>query len=192
MRSSNNRSDNNRNRSAKDKLKLADKVLSNIVPIAEYVVDDVRNSMGSWGFENLIGIPIRDYCLVGMAEWQLRKSMYLNAVERQITLDMAGDSASGISNKVSDEFYKHAYTYSQDNNYVLNYQRSAKNGGTRVGIDDNFINDYTDGNQLYKRSINLYPDENNSGNVNFLDDSKWSINEQNRNKYSILRKTIVQ
>ena len=43
MRSSNNRSDNNRNRSAKDKLKLADKVLSNIVPIAEYVVDDVRN-----------------------------------------------------------------------------------------------------------------------------------------------------
>ena len=189
MRSSNNRSDNNRNRSAKDKLKLADKVLSNIVPIAEYVVDDVRNSMGSWGFENLIGIPIRDYCLVGMAEWQLRKSMYLNAVERQITLDMVGDTASGISNKVSDEFYKHAYTYSQDNNYVLNYQRSAKNGGTRVGIDDNFINDYTDGNQLYKRSINLYPDENNSGNVNFLDDSKWSINEQNRNKYSILRKT---
>ena len=92
-----------------DVLKTGDDILRNVVPIAEQVVDKVRRNTGGWGYEALFQTPIGSYCLVDMADWQMRKHMFLTMAEKDITLDMIGDSTTGISNVVSDEVYKYTY-----------------------------------------------------------------------------------
>ena len=170
-------------------LKVVDDRLRNVVPIAEQVVDKVRRNNGGWGFEGMLTTPISDYCLIEMANWQLYKHMYLNWAEKGITLDMVSDSVTGISNKVSDEFYKYDYTYTQDNNYINDYQREAKFTATSAGYVDDNVQDYHNHNQLYGHSINVYPDEENSGRDKFTEDKKWNTYDANHNKNSIINKT---
>ena len=173
-------------------IKDADNVLKNIVPIAEHVVDKVRNNtidIGGWGFETMLSTPINNYCLVEMGDWQLRKHMFLSWAEKQITLDMIGDSISGISNKVSDEVYKSYHSYNKPNNYIEEYQREAKFTTTREGRTDDNQQNYTNHNQLYGTSVNVYPDDDNTGHSKFTENQKWDYYQANRNRNSIIYKT---
>ena len=166
-------------------INTADKILANIVPVAENVVDKVRRNMGGWGFETMLTTPISSYCMIEMANWQLYKHLYLSWAEKGITLDMIADSATGISNKVSDEFYKYDYLYTMGNNYVDDYQRDAKYTTTRA-FD---VIDGTTHRNNYGKNVNVYPDEDNTGNDKFTDNLKWNYYEANRNKNSIINKT---
>ena len=170
-------------------IKNVDNTLRNIVPITEHVVNKVRRNTGGWGFDAMLMTPISDYCLVDMGDWQMRKAMFLNMAEKDITLDLIADSVTGISNKVSDESYKYDYSYAQENNYLNNYQREAKYTTTREGRTDNNIQNYMNHNELYGQSVNVYPDEDNTGTVNFTEDSKWNFYDANRNRNSIIYKT---
>lgn len=170
-------------------IKNVDNTLRNIVPITEHVVNKVRRNTGGWGFDAMLMTPISDYCLVDMGDWQMRKAMFLNMAEKDITLDLIADSVTGISNKVSDESYKYDYSYAQENNYLNNYQREAKYTTTREGRTDNNIQNYVNHNELYGQSVNVYPDEDNTGTVNFTEDSKWNFYDANRNRNSIIYKT---
>lgn len=165
-----------------------DYTLTNIIPIAEGVVNKVRNSVGSWGFEGILNTPIDDYCLIDMADWQLRKNMFLNIVEKNVTLDILGDSVTGITNRISGETYDYRYTYTEGNNY-LDYQNVAKLSTTREGYTSNNVQNYVDHNQLYSNTTNLYPDEDNSGTDKFSNNKKWMYYEGNNNRNSIIYKT---
>ena len=168
-------------------LKTGDNILRNVVPIAEQVTNKIRSGigMGSWGYEAMLTTPISSYCMIDMANWQLYKHMYINWAERGITLDMVGDSASGISNKVSDEVYKYYHTYNDGNNYIEDYQRDAKFTTTRA--HDNV--DKKTHNYNYGTNVNVYPDEDNTGNNKFTENKKWNYYDANRNRNSIIAKT---
>ena len=170
-------------------IKNVDNTLRNIVPITEHVVNKVRRNTGGWGFDAMLMTPISDYCLVDMGDWQMRKAMFLNMAEKDITLDLIADSVTGISNKVSDESYKYDYSYAHENNYLNNYQREAKYTTTREGKTDNNIQNYMNHNELYGQSVNVYPDEDNTGTAKFTEDSKWNFYDANRNRNSIIYKT---
>ena len=172
-----------------DVLKTGDDILRNVVPIAEQVVDKVRRNTGGWGYEALFQTPIGSYCLVDMADWQMRKHMFLRMAEKDITLDMIGDSTTGISNVVSDEVYKYTYSYSEPNSYIENYQRDAKHTTTREGYTNDNIQNYRNHNQLYGESVNVYPDEDNTGTDRFTEDRKWNFYNANKNRNSIIYKT---
>ena len=166
-------------------IKNVDKTLRNVVPIAEHVVDKVRRSTGIWGFEGMLTTPISSYCLVEMGDWQLRKHMFLSWAEKQTTLDMIGDSITGVSSKISDEVYKSYHTYNEGNNYIEDYQREAKYTTTRE-VDS--VDKVTHKNN-YGTNINVYPDDDNTGNDKFTDSQKWDYYEPNRNRNSIINKT---
>ena len=170
-------------------IKNVDNTLRNIVPITEHVVNKVRRNTGGWGFDAMLMTPISDYCLVDMGDWQMRKAMFLNMAEKDITLDLIADSVTGISNKVSDESYKYDYSYAQENNYLNNYQREAKYTTTREGRTDNNIQNYVNHNELYGQSVNVYPDDDNTGTAKFTEDRKWDFYDANRNRNSIIYKT---
>ena len=172
-------------RNATDALKVADNILTNIVPITGQVVNKVRKSIGSWGYETMLSTPIESYCLTEMGEWQLYKQMYLSRMEREITLDMIGDSTSGISNKVSDEIYKYYHTYNDGNNYIEDYQKEAGRVTTRL----NNVSDAKTYKNNYGKLTNLYPDDDGVGNDLFTEDQKWEYFVPNNNKNSILAKT---
>ena len=148
-------------------IKNVGNTLRSIVPITEHVVNKVRRNTGGWGFDAMLMTPISDYCLVDMGDWQMRKAMFLNMAEKDITLDLIADSVTGISNKVSDESYKYDYSYAHENNYLNNYQREAKYTTTREGKTDNNIQNYMNHNELYGQSVNVYPDEDNTGTAKF-------------------------
>ena len=166
-------------------IRNVDNTLRNIVPITEHVVDKVRENTGIWGFEAMLTTPINNYCLVEMGDWQLRKHMFLSLAEKQTTLDMIGDSITGISNKISDEVYKSYHTYNEGNNYIEEYQREAKDTTTRAL---NSVDKITHNNH-YGTNVNLYPDEENTGNNKFTDNLKLSFYDANRNRNSIIYKT---
>lgn len=170
-------------------IKDVDSTLRNIVPIAGHVVNKVRRNTGGWGFDAMLMTPISDYCLIDMADWQMRKSMFLSLAEKNITLDLIGDSVSGITHKISDEVYKYDYSYAQENNYINNYQREAQYTTTREGKTDNNEQNYKNHNQLYGTSVNVYPDDDDTGNNLFTEDAKWETYEANRNRNSIIYKT---
>lgn len=170
-------------------IKNVDNTLRYIVPITEHVVNKVRRNTGGWGFDAMLMTPISDYCLVDMGDWQMRKAMFLNMAEKDITLDLIADSVTGISNKVSDESYKYDYSYAQENNYLNNYQREAKYTTTREGRTDNNIQNYVNHNELYGQSVNVYPDDDNTGTAKFTEDRKWNFYDANRNRNSIIYKT---
>ncbi len=172
-----------------DALKTGDEILRNVVPISRGIVDKVRKNSGGWGYEVLLQTPIENYCLVDMGDWQMRKAMFLNLAEKDITLDLVADSVTGISNKVSDEAYKYDYSYAQENNYLNTYQREAKHTTTKEGYTSDNIQNYRNHNQLYGESVNVYPDEDNTGRDNFTIDKKWDFYNANRNRNSIIYKT---
>ena len=166
-----------------------DRTLKNIVPITEHIIDKTQRNTSGWGFQTMLTTPIDSYCLVEMGDWQLRKHMFLSWAEKQITLDMIGDSITGVSNKISDEVYKYYHSYNQGNNYVEEYQRDAKFTTTREGYNDDNIQNYGNHNELYGRSVNVYPDEDNTGHTKFTEEKKWDFYEANHNKNSIIHKT---
>lgn len=166
-------------------IKKVDNVLRNVVPITESIVNRVRGNIGSWGFVEMLTTPIENYCLTEMGDWQLRKHMLLNLIERQTTIDMIGDSVSGISNKVSDEVYKNYHSYNDGNNYIEDYQREAKFTTTR----NHTYSDRISYNNNYGSNVNIYPDENNTGYGKNFFQQRWDDFEGNRNRNSIINKT---
>jgi len=152
-------------------------------------VNKSKRSLSSWGFETMLTTPISSYCLVDMADWQLRKSAFISTVERDVTLDIVGNSVTGIANKVSDEIYRYNYSYTEGNNYINDFQKDASSSTTREGYTNNTFQNYNNHNQLYGESFNVYPDEDNTGTDKFTDDRKWNYYEGNKNRNSIIRKT---
>ena len=141
-------------------------------------------------FDALLTTPIDNYCLIPMADYQLVKHMMLNKMNRDITIfSVGGDSVSGLSHKITPEIHKYEYSYTDDNNYVKQYQRSAKETTTRVGWRNDNIQNYTNHNQIYGQTINVYPDDDDRGIMNFTENEKWETYPENRNPNSILKKT---
>lgn len=141
-------------------------------------------------FDALLSTSIDNYCLIPMADYQLKKHMMLNKMNKDITLfAITGDSISGISNKITPELYKHEYSYTDSNDYVRQYQRTAKETTTRIGWHNDTIQNYVNHNQIYGQTINVYPDDDDSGTMGFTNEEKWETYEENRNPNSILKKT---
>lgn len=181
----------------KDLEKLGTNTLKTLNTVNNIVNDLTSNNRvvagGYMSFDALMETPISDYCLVSMADYQLRKYMMLNMYMRDITLS-ATPQTYGIGNLLSNEISN--YTYAENNNYLNEYQKTdAKNSTTRVGKQNDNIQNYGGGsnkyfsNKLYSQAYNLFPDENDSGTANFTEAEKWATYEANTNRNSILRKT---
>ena len=94
--------------------------------IDNIVSDITRRSMSQGSvknFEIFLTTPIENYCLIDMADFQLQRHMLMNLMQKDNLIYLIGNSVSGISNKVSDETYDYNYSYTQDNNYLENFQR---------------------------------------------------------------------
>lgn len=141
-------------------------------------------------FEIFLTTPIDNYCLIDMADFQLQRHMLMNLAQKDNLIYLIGNSVSGISNKVSDETYDYNYSYTQDNNYLENFQRyDAKETTTRSGWRNDNIQNYVNHNQVYGETINVYPDDDDTGTGNFTESEKWDSYTPNRNPNSILKKT---
>ena len=141
-------------------------------------------------FEIFLTTPIDNYCLIDMADFQLQRHMLMNLAQKDNLIYLIGNSVSGISNKVSDETYDYNYSYTQDNNYLENFQRyDAKETTTRSGWRNDNIQNYVNHNQIYGETINVYPDDDDTGTGNFTESEKWDSYTPNRNPNSILKKT---
>lgn len=141
-------------------------------------------------FEIFLTTPIDNYCLIDMADFQLQRHMLMNLAQKDNLIYLIGNSVSGISNKVSDETYDYNYSYTQDNNYLENFQRyDAKETTTRSGWRNDNIQNYVNHNQVYGETINVYPDDDDTGTGNFTESEKWDSYIPNRNPNSILKKT---
>ena len=141
-------------------------------------------------FEIFLTTPIDNYCLIDMADFQLQRHMLMNLAQKDNLIYLIGNSVSGISNKVSDETYDYNYSYTQDNNYLENFQRyDAKETTTRSGWRNDNIQNYVNHNQIYGETINVYPDDDDTGTGNFTESEKWDSYIPNRNPNSILKKT---
>lgn len=159
-----------------------DRAIGSIVPTAGRIVGSVkRDVFGSWGFDSMLMTPIQDYCLVEMGDWKMRMSMLMNLIERNTTLGMVADSVSGISRKVSDETYAYEHSYTDGNDYLDDFQRHASETTTRVRLN----NDRSTHNSNYGTDVNLYYDDNGTGEFSQKTESEYANTDRN----SILRKT---
>ena len=144
---------------------------------------------GAENLEVFLTTPIDKYCLIDMADYQLRRHLLMSLKQKKNIFNFIGNSVSGISNKVSVEVNDYDYTYTNGNNYIDDYQKNdAKKSSTRIGLNTNNKN-YTNHNQIYGQTINLYPDDDDTGSGDFYDTQKWDTYEENRNVNSILKKT---
>ena len=144
---------------------------------------------GAENLEVFLTTPIDKYCLIDMADYQLRRHLLMSLKQKKNIFNFIGNSVSGISNKVSVEVNDYDYTYTNGNNYIDDYQKNdAKKSATRIGLNTNNKN-YTNHNQIYGQTINLYPDDDDTGSGDFYDTQKWNTYKENRNANSILKKT---
>lgn len=144
---------------------------------------------GAENLEVFLTTPIDKYCLIDMADYQLRRHLLMSLKQKKNIFNFIGNSVSGISNKVSVEVNDYDYTYTNGNNYIDDYQKNdAKKSATRIGLNTSNKN-YTNHNQIYGQTINLYPDDDDTGNGDFYDTQKWNTYGGNRNVNSILKKT---
>ena len=144
---------------------------------------------GAENLEVFLTTPIDKYCLIDMADYQLRRHLLMSLKQKKNIFNFIGNSVSGISNKVSVEVNDYDYTYTNGNNYIDDYQKNdAKKSTTRIGLNTSNKN-YTNHNQIYGQTINLYPDDDDTGNGDFYDTQKWNTYRENRNVNSILKKT---
>ena len=161
--------------------------------IDDTVRDITRKTMSQGSvknFEIFLTTPIENYCLIDMADFQLQRHMLMNLMQKDNLIYLIGNSVSGISNKVSDETYDYNYSYTQDNNYLENFQRyDAKETTTRSGWRNDNIQKYVNHNQIYGETINIYPDDDDTGTGKFIESEKWDSYQPNRNPNSILKKT---
>lgn len=161
--------------------------------IDDTVRDITRKTMSQGSvknFEIFLTTPIENYCLIDMADFQLQRHMLMNLMQKDNLIYLIGNSVSGISNKVSDETYDYNYSYTQDNNYLENFQRyDAKETTTRSGWRNDNIQNYVNHNQVYGETINVYPDDDDTGTGKFTESEKWDSYIPNRNPNSILKKT---
>ena len=161
--------------------------------IDDTVRDITRKTMSQGSvknFEMFLTTPIENYCLIDMADFQLQRHMLMNLMQKDNLIYLMGNSVSGISNKVSDETYDYDYSYTQDNNYLENFQRyDAKETTTRSGWRNDNIQNYVNHNQVYGETINVYPDDDDTGTGKFTESEKWDSYIPNRNPNSILKKT---
>lgn len=112
--------------------------------------------------------------------------MNLNANEHDITLDATGIDATGDSAKVKNEYLKE-YEYADGSNYYKNYVNTVRTN-QNVGDETTLLQTQSETqnysglhNEIYESTVNLYPDEENTGTFS----NKW-ITE---NQESLLFKT---
>lgn len=139
-------------------------------------------------FSIVMNTPIGGFCdLNGRNYAYMLNLMNLNNLIHDERLEYIGDDAffNGDSSKVSN--LAKSYSYSEDSNYLVNFV--DKKGTSEVGQTKIFTTDenrrpvnYTNHNQLYETTENLYPDDNDTGTFS----NKW---EKDTNKNSILYKT---
>lgn len=161
--------------------------------IDDTVRDITRRTMSQGSvknFEMFLTTPIENYCLIDMADFQLQRHMLMNLMQKDNLIYLMGNNVSGISNKVSDETYYYDYSYTQGNNYLEDYQRyDAKETTTRTGWRNDNIQNYVNHNQVYGETINVYPDDDDTGTHRFIESEKWDSYLPNRNPNSIIKKT---
>lgn len=161
--------------------------------IDDTVRDITRRTMSQGSVKNFdifLTTPIENYCLIDMADFQLQRHMLMNLMQKDNLIYLMGNNVSGISNKVSDETYYYDYSYTQGNNYLEDYQRyDAKETTTRTGWRNDNIQNYVNHNQVYGETINVYPDDDDTGTHRFIESEKWDSYLPNRNPNSIIKKT---
>lgn len=141
-------------------------------------------------FETLWNTPIEEYCANDMGYNQMLRLMNLNAQMRETISNNLGNGVLDGVNKVSDETYEYDYTYTDEVNYLNNYQRTdASKTTTSVDERNDNMQNYNSHNRIYGQRINTYYDDNGTGYMNFADDAKTNFYEANRNKNSAIYKT---
>lgn len=133
--------------------------------------------------ETLWQTPIEEYCANDAGYHQMLRLMSINAsMGETISNNLGNGTISGV-NKVSDEVEEYQYSYTDDVNYLKNYQKKTENESTQDNWSRNWMQDYDNHGNLYIRTKNLYPDDNDT--LSVADDVKWKT----ENKNSILTKT---
>lgn len=168
------------------------KYSSNTKVIRETVPDiSLYTDAGIMDIKSLFETPIGKYCMIEIANRQKLRLLKMNLLEKSVTLYKLGDSTSGISNHVSDEVEKYKYNYTENNNYLNDYQLIADKTTTREKRDNNnYQNFHKQGhNSLYGVVENLYYDDNDTGTGKFGSSKKLEYYEANDVKDSLLRKT---
>lgn len=154
---------------------------------SDYTNNSLYTDGGIGDLSSIWETPIEKYCLTEIADRQKTRLMSMSMMEKNVTLNKIGDSTTGISNQVSDEVYDYEYEYTEGNNYLNEFQKSADETTTQTKIDSNNYQNYSNNghNVIYGVSTNHYYDDNFSGLGEFGPFNK--INETNKN--SILWKT---
>lgn len=140
-------------------------------------------------FENLLTTPIGSYCLIEMGNYQRKRLFQMSLIQKNTTLESMFNSVSSTTNKVSDDVFDYLYSYAEDNNYLIEFQKKAKDSTTRNGWYNDTTWNYVNHNQLYGQTENLYYDDTDSGTDNFRFSQKTENYEGNRNENSIIKKT---
>lgn len=135
--------------------------------------------------ETLWETPIEEYCANDAGYRQMLRLMSINASMRETISNNLGNGTISDVNKVSDEVEEYQYSYTDDVNYLKNYQKEAEQEETYGGNVTNWLQNYGKGGKLYGWAVNEYPDDNGTGADNFTEDVK----QKSTNKNSILKKT---
>jgi len=128
----------------------------------------------------------KDFCdFNGLMGAFMNRLMQININEKDITLGALGQDAAinGDSNRLSPDIPR--YSYTEGRNYLDFVERARMTSGsdmstrTTNNVDTPY---YTNGNEIYRYTENLYPDDNGTGTFS----NKWNV-ASHRN--SILYKT---
>ena len=136
--------------------------------------------------ETMLGISIEGLCDNNLKNRRfMERLMRLNVLEKDTTMNLLGNDAMPYGNsKMLDTNSVHP-SYTSDVDYVKNYMQYRYDDNVRkTDVNPSSFNDYGNGNELYTRTQNLFPDELNALTGTYSN-HVWQI----RNRDSILSKT---
>lgn len=136
--------------------------------------------------ETMLGISIDGLCDNNLKNRRfMERLMRLNVLEKDTTMNLLGNDAMPYGNsRMLDTNSVHP-SYTSDVDYVKNYMQYRYDDNVRkTDVNPSSFNDYGNGNELYTRTQNLFPDELDALTGTYSN-HVWQI----RNRDSILSKT---
>ena len=136
--------------------------------------------------ETMLDISIEGLCDNNLKNRRyMERLMRLNVLEKDTTMNLLGNDAMPYGNsRMLDTNSVHP-SYVRDIDYVKNFMEYRYKDSTRMtDLNPSTFNDYGNGNELYTRTTNLFPDE-----LNRLEGRYSNHKWQAVNRDSILRKT---
>lgn len=136
--------------------------------------------------ETMLGISIEGLCDNNLKNRRyMERLMRLNILEKDTTINLLGNDAMPYGNsRMLDTNSVHP-SYASDVDYVKNYMQYRYDDYVRkTDVNPSSFNDYGNGNELYTRTQNLFPDELDALTGTYSN-HVWQI----RNRDSILSKT---